>query len=114
SSGLFTWTPVLAPATNSFTVVVTDSGLPPLTASQTFTVIVVPPPALSYSFAGPNLVFEWNSVPGQLYQVDYKNDLNELEWHAASAVMTGTGGVLSFSASWESAGQRFFRLRLLP
>ena len=114
SSGLFTWTPVLAPATNSFTVVVTDSGLPPLTASQTFTVIVVPPPALSYSFAGPNLVFQWNSVPGQLYQVDYKNDLNELEWHTASAVMTGTGGVLSFSASWESAGQRFFRLRLLP
>jgi hypothetical protein len=44
-SGLFTWTPSLAqsPTTNVFTTVVTDNGGPPLSATNSFTVVVSGP-----------------------------------------------------------------------
>lgn len=42
SSGIFSWTPTEAqgPSTNSITVIVTDNGTPPMSAAQTFNVIV--------------------------------------------------------------------------
>ena len=42
-SGLFTWTPTedQGPGTNQLTVIVTDDGLPSLSATQSFTVIVL-------------------------------------------------------------------------
>jgi hypothetical protein len=44
ASGIFTWTPTQAQlGSNAFTVVVTDNGLPPLSANQDFTVTVVVP-----------------------------------------------------------------------
>ena len=114
TSGLLTWTPAAAPSTNTFTVVVSDNGVPPLSATRSFTVTVVLPPALTFSVVGPDLVFEWTSVPGQLYQLDYKNDLNEPEWRPASPAISGTGATLSFTAPGDSSSQRFFRLRLPP
>ncbi|MEO6035842.1 MAG: lamin tail domain-containing protein, partial [Verrucomicrobiota bacterium] len=50
STGVFAWTPIAAPATNSISVVVTDSGLPSLSATQTFSVIVYLPPAIGVQF----------------------------------------------------------------
>ncbi len=42
STGVFTWQPGFhdGPSTNAITVIVTDDGIPPLSASQTFNVIV--------------------------------------------------------------------------
>jgi hypothetical protein len=42
TNGIFTWQPVVhqGPSTNLITVIVTDNGVPPLSASQQFTVIV--------------------------------------------------------------------------
>ncbi len=50
NTGVFTWTPTLAQAqsTNLITVIVTDNGLPPLSATQQFTVVVRP---AAYEFA---------------------------------------------------------------
>jgi uncharacterized repeat protein (TIGR01451 family) len=43
TNGVFTWTPTGDQiGTNDFTMVVTDNGLPPLSATQSFTVTVVP------------------------------------------------------------------------
>jgi hypothetical protein len=46
--GQFSWTPSAAQAasTNALTVIVTDNGVPPLSASQTFTVVVYAPGSL--------------------------------------------------------------------
>src|SRR5205814_1449754 len=43
-NGLFTWTPtqIQAPSTNPIVVRVTDDGVPPLSATQSFTVFVTP------------------------------------------------------------------------
>ena len=52
TNGIFTWTPAWTqlPATNLISVIVTDDGTPPLTATQSFTVTVVQsnmPPTLA-------------------------------------------------------------------
>jgi hypothetical protein len=51
TNGIFTWAPAQSQiGTNNFEVVVTDNGVPPLSATQTFAVIVIPsnsPPVLA-------------------------------------------------------------------
>ncbi len=115
TSGILTWTPNAAPATNNFVVVVTDNGTPSLSATQSFTVTVVLPPALTnITFNGGNLAFSWPSTPGQQYQVEYKNELTETPWSPAGPVLVGTGGPLNFVTSATAAPRRFYRVTLLP
>src|SRR5207249_1051458 len=52
TNGIFSWTPTEAqgPGTNDFTVIVTDNGVPPLSATQSVEVIVLEsnrPPTLA-------------------------------------------------------------------
>ena len=51
TSGVFTWTPTQADiGTNAFSIIVTDNGLPPLSATQSFSVMVLAsnnPPVLA-------------------------------------------------------------------
>ncbi|HEX5221186.1 MAG TPA: lamin tail domain-containing protein [Verrucomicrobiae bacterium] len=114
TSGVIAWTPNSAPATNNFTVVAIDDGTPSLSATQSFTVIVVPPPTLAnFTLNGDHLTFSWMSVPGQFYQVEYKDDLNDAEWIPLGAAMMGTGGPLNINSSITNSPRRFFRLRVL-
>ena len=59
ANGVFAWTPTAAqaPSTNLITVTVTDNGVPPLSDSQSFTVVVYAPSSMalqwSSSLAGP-------------------------------------------------------------
>ena len=59
TNGVFAWTPTAAqaPSTNLITVTVTDNGVPPLSDSQNFTVVVYAPSSMalqwSSSLAGP-------------------------------------------------------------
>jgi hypothetical protein len=114
NSGILNWTPTIAPATNNLTVVVADNGTPSLTATQGFTVVVVLPPTLNnYTLSGSNLNFSWLSVPGQFYQVEYKNDLTDPQWTPTGAVLIGTGGLLNSTNPITSSPRRFFRLRVV-
>lgn len=51
TNGLIVWRPKISqsPSTNLFTVVVTDSGIPPMSATQSFSVIVLPPSVPTFS-----------------------------------------------------------------
>jgi hypothetical protein len=51
TNGTVTWRPKIsqAPSTNLFTVVVTDNGVPPMSATQSFSVIVLQPSAPIFS-----------------------------------------------------------------
>jgi hypothetical protein len=110
-SGTLTWIPATAPSTNQFTVVVADNGTPSLSATQSFTVIVVLPPTLAgATLNGSELTLSWWSVPGQLYQVAYKDDLNDPEWEPLGSALAGTGGQLSITNNLSSSPQRFYRL----
>jgi hypothetical protein len=115
ASGMLTWTPTIAPATNTLTVVVADNGTPSLTATQSFTVVTAPLPALgSYAYSGNQFTFSWATYPGQRFQVEFKDDLNEPAWFPIGGEIIGTGGTLSFTNVLDEEPQRFFRLRVLP
>jgi autotransporter-associated beta strand protein len=51
ASGLISWRPVISqsPSTNAFSVVLTDNGVPPLSATQSFSVIVLRPATPAFS-----------------------------------------------------------------
>lgn len=61
-----------------------------------------------------DLVLSWIGLPGQAYQIEYKDDLGAGTWTAFGSPLIGTGSVLSFTNSLTSSTQRFYRLQLVP
>jgi hypothetical protein len=115
TSGLFTWTPVSGPSTNMLSVIVADNGTPSLSATQSFTVIVAMPPMItSVGTGGGQLSFSWPTVPGQQFQMEYKDALTDAQWTPYGAVLTGTGAPLVFTYPLDDIPQRYFRVRVLP
>ncbi len=116
TNGLFTWTPTAAQAGAShFTVVVTDNGLPPLSATQSFTVTVTTvvsnqAPVLSAPVQTNNTIqFTLIGQPDATYVILASSNL--VAWapvltnHEAAAVRLITLPAV--------AGQRYFRAELL-
>jgi hypothetical protein len=115
ASGIISWTPNVAPATNNFTVVVADNGTPSLTATQSFVVVTAPVPAVSsYALNGSSFTFQWGASLGQKLQVESCADLAAPIWQPVSPVLTGNGGTLSFTNLLDDEPQRYFRLRVMP
>ena len=69
---------------------------------------------LAFQATAANLVLSWEGVAGELYQVEYKDDLRSTDWTALGNPMTGAGAVLSFTNDFSLSTQRFYRLRILP
>jgi hypothetical protein len=115
SSGVFTWTPPVAPANSSITVKVTDNGTPSMSATQSFTVTVVPRPQVAgLQLSGGQLVFSWFAASGQNGQLEYSDDLASGIWNPLGSPFTGAGSTISVTNSVSASQRRFFRLRLLP
>jgi hypothetical protein len=118
ASGQLSWTPTNAPATNTLSVIVTDNGIPSLSATQSFTVIVLPPaprPQLgNVSLGASTLSFSWPSAAGYLYRVQYKTDLTATNWTTLDADQPGTGLPLSLTVGLTNAPQCFYRVIVLP
>ncbi|MGA2862971.1 MAG: lamin tail domain-containing protein [Verrucomicrobiota bacterium] len=113
ASGLFTWTPTpdQVPSANPVTVRVTDNGQPPLSASQTFTLIAVSAPRLGVlSLTGNLLTIAWPTVPGAVYRLQYKDDLAAPAWTTLGNDLLGTGDPLSLTLDIATASPRFYRL----
>jgi hypothetical protein len=82
---------------------------------QAFTVTVYLPPQISSARqSGSQFIFSWQAPAGQMYQVEYKNDLSAAPWTPVGNPMTGSGAPLSFTNGISASVQRFFRLRILP
>ena len=114
-SGLFSWTPTTAPATNLVSIIVTDNGIPSLSATQSFAAMVYLPPQLANArLSGNQFLFTWLAPAGQSYQMEYKDDLSAPNWTAIGSPLTGTGAPLTFTNSINLSAERFFRLRILP
>ena len=121
-NGVFTWTPAQnqSPGTNTITTVVTNSNPydvvnPRLTATNSFTVAVFPPPQLQdIEISGNWFIFALPTLAGQTYQTEYKNDLNDTNWTPLDAPILGTGASLTFTNDLSDFQQRFFRIRILP
>ncbi|HYV31016.1 MAG TPA: cadherin repeat domain-containing protein, partial [Candidatus Binatia bacterium] len=113
SSGLFSWTPTpaQAPSSNTLTVRVTDNGMPPRSAAQSFMVVVLLPPQGTITREGQgmvNLIFD--TTPGRTYQVQYKDNLSDKDWLALNPRVVADNATLSSFDSLNSGSQRFYRI----
>jgi hypothetical protein len=113
ATGVLNWaaTNVVAPSTNIITVRVTDNGTPPLSDAKIFSVIVQPP--LQFGSITPNgnaINFTFNSLPGQSYQLEYKNNLGDPQWPLLDPAVAGTGNALVLTDNAPPAAQRFYQL----
>ena len=115
--GLFSWSPPWAslPSTNQITIRVTDNGSPSLSNARSFQVMVYPAPGLTGSVsAGDNLLsLSFMGLPGQSYQVEFKNNLDEPFW-TALGLPVGGNATPSTVVDSLTHSRRFYRLLVLP
>ncbi len=112
-SGLFSWRPASAnaPSTNQITVRVSDDGIPSMSAAATFTVIVLSLPKVTAieSTGNGGYGISFATVPGIVYRVDYKDDLNATDWQVLAPEATAAGESLSITDPAVKT-QRFYRI----
>ena len=104
------------PSTNSVTVCVTDSGVPPLSASGTFTIVVSALPWLDGVTLPDDvsLQFDAGTLPGRRYQVLFKEDLAVPGWTPLGLPQTAAGYQTTFTVEIGTNSQRFYRIEILP
>jgi hypothetical protein len=113
SEGSFAWAPTLAqtPSTNTIIVRVTDNGVPPASATRSFTVRVVPPPRTAIIVGpGGSVALSFQTISGQTYRVEYKNDLHEEDWMPLGDDVVATGGSLTINDVIGARPHRFYRI----
>jgi regulation of enolase protein 1 (concanavalin A-like superfamily) len=81
--------------------------------NMTFSASVPISVPLSFITSGANLTLNWPGIPGQTYQLEYKDDLSAASWTPLGTPVNGNGGTLSSTNSFGASNQRFFRLRLV-
>lgn len=121
SHGVIAWTPTQAQAssTNIFETVVTDNGVPPLSATNSFTVFVTasesaPPPAIQFiSVTNGIATISWTTVTGRTYRLLYNADL-DTNWFAIPPDVLATNSSITATDAVESVTTRFYRVQLLP
>jgi hypothetical protein len=117
ANGLFTWTPSAqqTPGTNAITVRVTDSGVPPLSATQSFTVFVVGPPRIAGITPPLNGVVTLTvpAIAGKTYRVEYKNNLDDSVWTPLGGNRLATSAPLVIDDHIGAQPQRFYRVLVL-
>jgi uncharacterized membrane protein YqaE (UPF0057 family) len=120
ADGIITWTPsaAQAPSTNLFETVVTDNGLPPLSATNSFTVIVsappIPPQIISISLTNGLAQLLWTSIAGAHYTVQYQDQIQAATWTSSIPEVIASGATATASVSGDGVTQRYFRVVLHP
>jgi hypothetical protein len=113
-SGVFTWRPEDAQVGSStFTVRVTDNGLPNLTSEVPVQVTVVPRPQQTVSVSNNVVTVSWTSVAGQSYRVQKTDDLSDGSW---TSLVPDVQADASSAAILDAASEqsRFYRVLVLP
>src|SRR5258706_8385166 len=117
SSGVFVWTPSVqqAPSTNIMGIVVSDNGVPFLSDTKSFTVIVALPPRIqSVSLSGTNVNFQWTAIANQSYRVQYKTTLTQTNWVDLEGPVIAPGATAAKEDVIDPDQQRFYRILVLP
>ena len=118
TNGIINWTPGVSDAGGSFklTTIVTDSGLPPVSATNAFTVFVLPAPAISNVVAtATNVTLRWTAPTNDLFQVQSATNLKPVViWTTFPQVVTPTAGLFMFTDTNPPVPMKFYRLLWLP
>ncbi|HEY1173358.1 MAG TPA: hypothetical protein VGH19_18460 [Verrucomicrobiae bacterium] len=118
-SGEFSWTPEIYEGftTNQVTIEVKDDGLPSLTATQTFTIIVsgqIPtaiPGQIHYA-SDNGFQFMMQATPGRTYAIEVSTDF--IDWSVITNVFNATGTFQVVDPQATNFNGLFYRSLLLP
>jgi hypothetical protein len=119
ASGIISWTPgdAQAPGNYPVPVQVSDDGIPPMSASATFTIHVLERNAtlvlVDVSRSGNSIQLSWPSTVGKTYQVQYKNDPASA-WVPLPPNIVAVSATTSFTESIDPGRQRYYRAVELP
>jgi len=118
TNGVITWTPDVTQAgtSNIFTTIVTASGVPALSATNSFAVVVNPLPVLgSVLYTNGGFLLTWYAPTNDQFKVEWNTNLASLaNWPAFPGIITSTNGTFSFTDTNVPLVLRFYRLLLLP
>jgi hypothetical protein len=119
NNGVITWTPGggEAQTTNAITTMVTDDGTPPMSATNSFMVVVQAPPQpviLKLTIASGQTTVTWSSMPGQKYELQYKDSQSDTQWSDINPDVVATNSTTSVQDTTGAASQRFYRVFLVP
>jgi hypothetical protein len=113
SSGLFSWTPsdVQPIGPVNLTVRVTDSGSPQMTDAQTFTITVLPSPALTLMRSGNSTVLTWPPSLDSLQLYSSTNLSPPVAWMPVGNPAIFSNGQWSVQLPAPTNAAQFFRLQ---
>ena len=120
ATGIITWTPATGTggSTNVFTTVVTDDGVPALSATNTFFVVIkVPTPAPvieSITMTNGIVTLTWSAVAGELYRLQYQDSVTATNWIDLMPDVPAIGATASGTNDVAGATQRYYRIWLVP
>jgi hypothetical protein len=122
TNGIITWTPVSGQGgtTNLFITIVTDSGIPPLSSTNLFEVVVnpapvIPPPIIqSIKLSDGVVTVVWSSVSNAIYQLQYCGTACGTNWCNIIPNVRATGLVATATNVVSSAMQQYYRVMVVP
>jgi hypothetical protein len=116
TNGVITWTPgAVGGSAFKFTTVVTDNNSPSLSATDAFTIFVLPAPALqTATVTATNVTLSWAAPTNDLFQVQWATNLAPVVWRPFPQTITSASGLFTFTDTNTPQGDKFFRLLWLP
>jgi len=115
NDGVFSWQPSVSDiGPHSVTIIATDDGKPPLSASASFQIQVGAAArfALSAALTGNSVRLRWAGSVGTLYRVEFKNALTETTWSDLSVEIISQEGMFdALDESWTKSRERYYRVR---
>jgi hypothetical protein len=118
NSGAFSFRPLVTQAnsTNSFTLEVSDNGVPPLSATQSFSVAVKPlsAPGISDILSkGGQFSFNVNGLSGPDYEIQISTNLMQ-QWSSVFIADSPSVPFVWTDTGASNSPQRFYRIKLGP
>jgi len=119
TNGVISWRPAIAqsPSTNTFNMVVTDNGTPPLSATQNVKVTVLQPRSpqlLNPSWAGISFAMQVTGDVGPDYVIETATNLSCAVWTPVSTNYSVVPPMLWTNTTSNNGPQGFYRVRLAP
>ena len=111
-TGVFTWATDAGAArtTNQVTLTASDNGVPRLSASRSFTVVVSAELQAVIAKAGNDVTISGEVIPGRTYRLEFKDTLDAPDWLPLGADTVAATNSISFTDTPGANGQRFYRV----